>query len=97
MSIVDERSRIMLHNLAVNSSLYGTDRDPQIYAHVAPEFAIYENYRIKTEPHPGGIVWVEMWLPSTGWYERVFYALGHPDCYNCCNGKSSETSESDCE
>jgi hypothetical protein len=47
--IVDDRDRIMLHNIyAGDSDLYGLNLTHQLFTHVAPEFVIYQNKAMNT-------------------------------------------------
>ena len=61
--IIDDRGRMMLHNVyAGDSDLYGYNLTQQLFHHVAPEFVIYKNYHVDVSSMTGErvLIYVDM-------------------------------------
>lgn len=76
--IVDDKNRVMLHNLAAED-LYGSKNDPQLYAHTAAEFQIYKDYEITAKSRTGSRVLVYLYLPKTS-LNKVLWSFEDPTC-----------------
>jgi hypothetical protein len=64
-TIIDDKNRIMLHNIfAGEQDLYGLNVTPKLFQHVAPEFTIYKEHKIKVAPTTLGRVIVYLYLPK---------------------------------
>lgn len=88
-TIVDEKNRIMLHNLFTGEQdLYGYNITPKLFNHVAPEVEIYRNYKVEVKPKTGDMVLVYIYLlkiPQTktekgGALNKILDSFNDPSC-----------------